>query len=87
MPLPPRNPNPPRPTSPSRSLLPRRPPNRLTTRRNQTSPLKPFIKPEALNRVPDATGIIYDAVLERANPIRLSFSPDRRFSGRRPGSR
>ena len=41
------------------------------------------IKPEALNRVPAATGMIFDAVLDRANPIRLSFSPNGRFSGRR----
>jgi hypothetical protein len=51
--------------------------------RNQTSPLNPFIKPEALNRVPAATGLTFDAVLDRANPIRLSFSPNRRFSGQR----
>ena len=44
--------------------------------RNQTSPLNPFIKPEALNRVPAATGLVFDAVLDRANPIRLSFSPN-----------
>ena len=48
-----------------------------------TSPLNPFIKPEALNRVPAATGLALDAVLDRANPIRLSFSPNRRFSGQR----
>jgi hypothetical protein len=46
------------------------------------SPLNPFIKPEALNRVPAATGMTYDAVLDRANPIRLSWAPNRRFSGR-----
>jgi hypothetical protein len=51
--------------------------------RNQTSPLNPFIKPEALNRVPDATGFAFDAVLDRPNPIRLSFSPNGRSSGRR----
>ena len=51
--------------------------------RNQTSPLNPFIKPEALNRVPAATGFAFDAVLDTANPIRLSFSPNGRFSGRR----
>jgi hypothetical protein len=51
--------------------------------RNQTSPLNPFIKPEVLNRVPAATGMTYDAVIDRANPIRLSFSPNGRFSGRR----
>jgi hypothetical protein len=50
--------------------------------RNQTRPLNPFIKPEALNNVPAATGLIFDAVLDRVNPIRLSFSPDGRFSGR-----
>jgi hypothetical protein len=48
-----------------------------------TSPLNPFIKPEAQNHVPTAIGITYDAVLDRVNPIRLSFSPDGRFSGRR----
>ena len=51
--------------------------------RNQTSLLNPFIKPEALNRVPAATGFALDAVLDRVNPIRLSFSPNGRFSGRR----
>jgi hypothetical protein len=48
-----------------------------------TSPLNPFIKPEAQNRVPTPTGLIFDAVLDTANPIRLSFSPNGRFSGRR----
>jgi hypothetical protein len=48
-----------------------------------TSPLNPFIKPEAQNRVPTATGLTFDAVLDRANPIRLSFSPNKLFSGRR----
>jgi hypothetical protein len=51
--------------------------------RNQTSPLNPFIKPEALNRVPEATGFAFDAVLDRANPIRLSWAQNRRFSGKR----
>jgi hypothetical protein len=51
--------------------------------RNQTSPLNPFIKPPALNRVPAATGMIYDAVLDRANPIRLSWAQNGRFSGKR----
>jgi hypothetical protein len=50
---------------------------------NRTSPLNPFIKPEALNRVPAATGLVFDAVLDTANPIRLSFSPKGRFSGQR----
>jgi hypothetical protein len=55
--------------------------------RNQTSPLNPFVKPEALNRVPAATGFAFDAILDRANdranPITRSFSPNGRFSGRR----
>jgi hypothetical protein len=54
-----------------------------TLDRNQTSPLNPFTKPEALNRVPAASGLVFDAVLDMANPIRLSFSPNGRFSGRR----
>ena len=51
--------------------------------RNQTSLLNPFIKPEALNRVPAATGFAFDAVLDRANPIRLSIPSNGRFSGQR----
>jgi hypothetical protein len=51
--------------------------------RNQPSIANPFINPEKLSRVPDATDLVFDAVLDKANPIRLSFSPDRRFSGRR----
>jgi hypothetical protein len=51
--------------------------------RNQPTPLNPFIKPEALNRVPAATGLTFDALLDLANPIRLSFSPNGRFPGRR----
>jgi hypothetical protein len=51
--------------------------------RNQPSLANPFINPESLNRVPAATDRVFDAVLDKANSIRLSFSPDRRFSGRR----
>ena len=47
------------------------------------SPLNPFIKPQAQNRVPTATSFTFDAVLDRANPISLSFSPNKLFSGRR----
>jgi hypothetical protein len=43
----------------------------------------PFVNPEMLSRVPDATGRVFDAVLDKANSIRLSFSPDGRSSGRR----
>jgi hypothetical protein len=51
--------------------------------RNQPSIANPFINPEKLNRVPDATGYAFDAVLDKANSLRRSFSPDRRFTGRR----
>jgi hypothetical protein len=54
--------------------------------RNQPSVANPFINPERLNRVPDATDCVFDAVLDRGNSLRLSFSPDKRFSGRRRGS-
>jgi hypothetical protein len=49
--------------------------------RNQTSPLNPFIKPDTMNRVPDATNFALDAILDRANPSRLSWA-NKRFSGR-----
>jgi hypothetical protein len=55
--------------------------------RNQPTVANPFINPEKLSRVPDATGGIFDAILDRGSSLRLSFSPDKRFSGRRPGSR
>jgi hypothetical protein len=48
-----------------------------------TSPLNPFIKPEAQNRVSPASAITFDAVLDPANPISLSCSPNGLFSGRR----
>jgi hypothetical protein len=51
--------------------------------RPQPSLANPFINPERLNRVPDATGCVFDAVLDKASSVRLSFSPDKRFSGRR----
>ncbi len=50
---------------------------------NPAIPLNPFIKPEATNRVPAATSFTFDTVLAPVNPIRLSFSPNGRFSGRR----
>jgi hypothetical protein len=46
-------------------------------------PLNPFIKPEARNCVPAATGLTFDAVLDRVNPISLSWAPNGLFSGRR----
>ena len=54
---------------------------------NQPSPVNPFIHPGSPNWVPDATGHVFDAVLDRGSSLRLSFSPNKRFSGRRPGSR
>ena len=50
---------------------------------NQPSLANPFINPEKLNRVPAATGYVFDAVLDKASSLRRSFSPDKRFSGRR----
>ena len=51
--------------------------------RSQPSLANPFINPEKLNRVPAATDCVFDAVLDKASSLRLSFSPDKRFSGRR----
>jgi hypothetical protein len=53
---------------------------------NQPSPVNPFINPRSPNWVPDATGI-FDAILDRGSSLRLSFSPDKRFSGPRRGRR
>ena len=54
--------------------------------RNQPPVLNPFIYPEK-NRVPDATGGIFDAILDRGNSLRLSLSPDKPFAESRPGKR
>jgi hypothetical protein len=51
--------------------------------RNEPSLANPFINPEKLNRVPAATGYVFDAVLDKGSSLRLPFSPDKRFSGRR----
>ena len=48
-----------------------------------TSPLNPFINPEKLNRVPAATGYVFDAVLHQATSLRLPFSLDKPFSRHR----
>jgi hypothetical protein len=55
--------------------------------RNEPSPANPFINPEKLNWVPDATGCVFDVVLDRAGSLRLPSFSDKRFSGRRRGSR
>ena len=49
----------------------------------QPSLANPFINPPRLSWVPDATDCVFDAVLDRSGPLKLSFSPDKRFSGRR----
>jgi hypothetical protein len=54
---------------------------------NQPPVANPFIHPEKLNRVPGATGGIFDAILDRGNSLRLSLSPDKRFPESRPGKR
>jgi hypothetical protein len=53
----------------------------------QPSPVNPFVNPRSPNWVPDATGHVFDAVLDRGSSLRLSFSPDKRFSGPRRGRR
>ncbi len=50
---------------------------------NQPSVVNPFINPVRLNRVPDATGYVFDAVLDRTFSLRLPVSTDKRFSRRR----
>jgi len=50
---------------------------------SQPSLANPFINPPRLSWVPDATDCVFDAVLDRSGPLKLSFSPDKRFSGRR----
>jgi hypothetical protein len=49
----------------------------------QPRPANPFINSKSLNWVPAATECVVDAVPDKAHPARLSFSPDKRFSGRR----
>jgi hypothetical protein len=49
----------------------------------QPSLANPFINPKSVNWVPDATDCVFDAVLDRADSLRLPFSPSKRFSGRR----
>jgi hypothetical protein len=43
--------------------------------RNQPSLANPFIHPERLSRVPDATGYTFDAVLNTTGPLRLPIGP------------
>jgi hypothetical protein len=50
---------------------------------SQPSVANPFINPERLNWVPDATGHVFDAVLDRGSFLWPSLSLNKRFSGRR----
>jgi hypothetical protein len=49
----------------------------------QSSLANPFINSKGLNWVPAATDLVFDAVLDRAGSLRLPFSPNKRFPGRR----
>jgi hypothetical protein len=51
--------------------------------RSPPSPLNPFINPGSPNWVPEATGYVFDTVLDKAGPFRLPVSPAKRFSRRR----
>ena len=51
--------------------------------RNQPSLANPFINPIRSNWVPAATGYVFDAVLDKAGPLRPSVFPERGFSRRR----
>jgi hypothetical protein len=53
--------------------------------RPQPSLTNPFVNPGRLSWVPDATGSIFDAVLDQRTAVRPSFSRDKRFSGPRRG--
>jgi hypothetical protein len=51
--------------------------------RPQPSVANPFINPERLNWVPEATGCAFDAALYNGSSLRQSLSLGKRFSGRR----
>jgi hypothetical protein len=55
--------------------------------RNQSPVANPFINPEKPNPLAGATSGIFDAILDRGNSLRLSFSPDKRFPESRAGRR
>jgi hypothetical protein len=55
--------------------------------RNQSPVANPFINPEKPNPLVGATSGIFDAILDRGNSLRLSFSPDKRFPESRVGRR
>jgi hypothetical protein len=51
--------------------------------RLQPSPFNPFVHPEKPNRVPAATDLVFDSVLDNTSSLRLSLSPEQGTSGRR----
>jgi|SRR5580704_5797356 hypothetical protein len=51
--------------------------------RNQPSLVNPSITTETLNRVLAATGLVFDAVLDKPSPLRLSFAPETGFPAQR----
>jgi hypothetical protein len=55
----------------------------LNLDRKEPSLANPFINPEKLNRVPDATDRVFDAVLDKAISLRLPLFPNKRFGRRR----
>jgi hypothetical protein len=59
------------------------PPYNLANETSSPSLANPFINPERLNRVPEATGYVFDAVLDRAISLRLPSFPEKGFSRRR----
>jgi hypothetical protein len=55
----------------------------LNLDRKEPTLANPFINPPKLNRVPDATDYVFDAVLDQAVSLRLPLFPNKRLSGRR----
>jgi hypothetical protein len=51
--------------------------------RPQLRVANPFIDPERRNWVPDPTNRVFDAILDTSRSLRLSFSSEKGFSGRR----
>ena len=50
----------------------------FTPEPNRPSMVNPFVHPERLSRVPDATGFTFEALLNTGDPLRLPFSPKKR---------
>jgi len=73
-----------RPPTASQVPHPESTPEPVNLDRPQPSPVNPFINPPKLNRVPEATDLVFDAVLDTNNSLRLPFSIQKgRFGKRR----